>query len=129
MYNEEFGIWHEKGKPPTQETRDALAPPPILTRSSSAPVGGPTSSPFPGAAPPPSGGNQFTRFASPSRGRYVDTFNPNGAAPVSTGAPSIAMPMPSPLGVNPSAYNVFTPPGTPMNPHGFASSLFGSTPS
>lgn len=130
VYNEELGVWHEKGKPPSQNQRDTIAPPPILSRSSSAPMSAPGSAPFPnsgplpGSAPPPSGGNQFTRFSSPARGRYVDTFNTNPTvAPTST--PTVSLPSPSPLGVgqstNPPAFNVFTPPGTPSNPQAYAS--------
>jgi hypothetical protein len=67
IYNEELGIWHEKGKPPTKDERGPSAPPPIM----SMPSGGPGSgSPFPsgGVAPPPSG---YPSGPAPLSGTYA----------------------------------------------------------
>lgn len=131
VYNEELGIWHEKGKPPPKEERGHSAPPPIMgagPSGSGSPfpsVGGYSSGPAPLGGP--DGGNQFTKYASPARGnrRYVDTFNPEpapgstpAAAPMSVPTPTL---MPTP-GMHPASpatsapYTVFTPPMSPYQP-------------
>jgi hypothetical protein len=70
------------------------------------------------------GGNQFTKYASPARGnrRYVDTFAAADQVYSPASATTLNMTMPSPIGgggghPSASAYTVFTPPSTPMNPY------------
>jgi hypothetical protein len=124
VYNEELGIWHEKGKPPPKEERGHSAPPPIMGAGPSG-----SGSPFPSAGGYPSGpsplggmtahartrthgrtltsccvragsdgGNQFTKYASPAaRGnrRYVDTFNPEPAPGSTPAAAPMSVPTPT----------------------------------
>ncbi|KAL6071021.1 COPII coat assembly protein SEC16 [Balamuthia mandrillaris] len=118
VYNEELGVWHQKGKPPqmpakapppppmstpieqTPQRTDA-GPPPPSSLSSSPALGGPLgqSNGLSGGAPPAFSAQN--RFSSSSRGsrRYLDSFNPEqefqASAPSAGPAGMPPFPLPS----------------------------------
>jgi hypothetical protein len=113
VYNEELGIWHEKGKVPEKESLD-LPPPPVSGNAGSTLSSASTPSASSGdmnVASPLTPDVNYSRAAVPSRGRrYLDTFNPDQVFQQSS-TPNTGSPLPAVGGNGPTAqsYTVFNP--------------------